>query len=105
MAGGSAGVTRVFNSPARRSIDEAELDEIRFVDLFYGVGLFIDRSGNGIHADWAARIFFEQREHDLLVDFVQTEAIHLQQVQSAGGRPQVDVSFSPNLCVIPDAPQ
>src|SRR5580700_8509835 len=55
------------DAAARSAVDEAELHQVRFVDFFDGVGFFVDRSGDGVHAYRAAAIFFEQREHDLLV--------------------------------------
>ncbi len=71
------------DATARCAVDEAELHQIRLIDFFDGVGLFVDGSGDGIHAYWAAAIFFEQREHDFLVDFIQTEAVHFEQIERA----------------------
>src|SRR5689334_5368681 len=71
-----AGNLKIFEGPigadaaARRSVDESELHQIRLVNLFDRVGLFVNRSSDGVHAHGAAAIFFKQSEHDLLIDLI-----------------------------------
>ena len=48
------------DTAARCPINEPKLHQIGLIDFFDGVGLLVDRSGDGIHAHRAARIFFEQ---------------------------------------------
>src|SRR6202011_824924 len=64
------------DAAARRAVDKSQLHEIRLVDLFDGVGLFIDGSCNGVHSHWAPTVLFEQSKHDLLIDFVEAKTVY-----------------------------
>ena len=50
-------------------------------------------------------IFLQHRHHDLLIDLVQAEAIHFQQIERGLRHAQSDVSFGANLRIIANAPQ
>src|SRR5580704_16812150 len=88
------------DAAARSAVDKTELHQVRLIDLFDGVGLFIDGSGDGVDAYWSAAVFFEQRKHDFLVDFIQAEAVYFQQVERESGDGQIDVAGGANLRVI-----
>src|SRR5579864_5697869 len=93
------------DAAARRAVDETELHEVRFVDFLNGVSFFVDGSGDGVHAHRPAAVLFKQRQHDLLVNFIETETVHFEQVERTGGDPQIDVPLGADLSVIADAAQ
>ena len=93
------------HAPARRAVDEAELDQIRLVDFFDGRRLLVNGRRDGVHAHRPATVFVQQREHDLLVDFVEPVAIHFQQIQRGLGDVFIDMAVGPHLRVITNTPQ
>src|SRR5271157_6590745 len=68
-------------APARRAVEEAELDQVRLVDFLDGLGFLGNRRGDGAHAHRPAAVLLQNRQHDLLVDLVEAIAVHVQQVQ------------------------
>src|ERR1019366_1292857 len=63
------------DAAARGAVEEAELDEIGFVHLFNGLGLFADGGCDGVDTHRSAAEFFQHGAHDFLIDFVETEMV------------------------------
>ncbi len=59
------------HAAARGAVDEADLHEVRLVDLLDGVFFFAEGRGERAHADGAAAVFVEQGEHEVAVDFIE----------------------------------
>src|ERR1035441_7663458 len=91
--------------PARRAVQEAELNQIRLVDFFDGIGLLGNGRGNSVQPHRAAAVFFEDRQHDFLIDFVEAEAIHFQQVQRGLRHGLRDAAVGAHLRIVAHAAQ
>src|SRR5271166_6673627 len=63
------------NPSARRAVEKPNLDEERFVDLFYRIGLFGERRGQRVHAHRASLVLLDDGEQQLAVNFVEAMAI------------------------------
>src|ERR1700722_2299621 len=57
------------NPAARRAMQEAELNQIGFVDFFDGFRFFTHSGSYRVDADRAAAELFEHSAHDLLINF------------------------------------
>src|SRR6185369_3368127 len=86
-------------------VKKTQLHQVRLVDLFDGALLFIDGRGNGAQSNRSAAVFFEHCQHDLLVDFVEAEAVYFQQIQRLIGYVEIHVPVGTHLRVITDAAQ
>ena len=93
------------HTPARRAVQEAELNQIRLIDFFDGIGLLGNRRRNSVQPHRPAAIFFEDRQHDFLVDFVKAVAVHFQQVQRGLRHGLRDPAVGAHLRVIAHAAQ
>src|SRR5579884_1831169 len=93
------------HTAARRTVDEAELDQVWLVDFFNGGRLLVDRRRDGVDAYGPAAVFLQQRGHDLLVDFVEAEAVDFEHVQRGDGHLPIDVPVGTDLGVIADPTQ
>ncbi len=91
------------DSSARSSIKKAELHQIRFVDFFDRIGLFVDRCGDGAESNWAACILGGNGGYDFLVDFVKAVAIDFQEIECSGSDVLVNTAIGSYLCVVADA--
>src|SRR4051794_40986287 len=69
------------DAAARRALDEAELEQVRLVDILDRVGLLTERNGERREADRAAAEALDDRAQQLAVDAFQTELVHLVQVE------------------------
>src|SRR5690606_2577236 len=69
---------RCNNAPSWRALDKADLQQIRFVDVFNRRRLFADACSNRIQADRAAAETLDHAHHQFVVDVVKAERIDLQ---------------------------
>src|SRR6202521_258393 len=69
------------DAAARGAVDHADLHEVGLVHLFDGVFFFGEHGGQRSQADWPARIFIEQRDHQFAVHFVQAALVDAQHLQ------------------------
>src|SRR5581483_10173382 len=88
---------------ARCPVQKSELDQIGLVDFLDRVGLFGYRGGNRAEAYRTAPVLLENREHDLLVNIVEAEAVHFKQVQGGLGHFAGDAAIGADLRVIAHA--
>ena len=74
----------MFIGKARRdpppgcAVEEAYLDEERFVDFFEGVLFFGEGGGEGVEAYGAAVVFFDDGAEQAAVEFVEAVGVHFQ---------------------------
>ena len=61
------------------AVEEADLDEEGFVDLFEGVLLFGEGGGEGVEADRAAVVLLDDGAQQAAVEFVEAVGVDLQQ--------------------------
>ena len=82
------------DAAAGGAVEEADLDEEGFVDLFEGVLLFGQRGGEGVEADRAAVIFFDDGAQQAAVEFVEAVGVDLEQGERGLGGGAVDFSVA-----------
>ncbi len=69
----------------RRTIDKADLQKIRLIDIFQGHALLTDGTGDGLQSDRSALEAFDDPFDVFVIHAVQTEVIDLQTVQRLAG--------------------
>ena len=75
-------VSQIGGYPAsRRSLNKADLHQIRFIDVFQGRYFLGNGVGQGFHADRSALESFDDAAYVALVDIVQSQLVDLQAVQ------------------------
>src|SRR5450755_379901 len=93
------------HAPARSADEEAELNQIGLVDFLNGIGFLGNGGGDGVQSNGAAMVFFEDRQHNFLIDFIEAEAIHFEQVEGGLGDGLGDAAVGTDLGVIAYAAQ
>ena len=63
---------------ARRALQKADLQQIRFVDIFDRIDLFTKHGGNGIDADRTSVESLDDGAQQFPVDLVETLVVHIQ---------------------------
>ena len=67
------------DAAAGGAVEEADLDEEGFVDLFEGVLLLGEGGGEGVEADRAAVVLFDDGAQEAAVELVEAVGVDLQQ--------------------------
>src|SRR2546421_6283033 len=93
------------HAPARGTIKKADLNQIRLDDLFDGLALFADRSGDRADADWAAVELFDDRRQDFAIHFVEAELVNLHLVERAPRDRLRDAPVADDLRVVAHTPE
>src|SRR5262245_20085847 len=96
---------RSHDAPAGRAVQETDLDQVRFVNLFDGFFLFADGGRDRTNADGSAVEFFDDRRQQFTVDFIQTVAVDLHSIERVSGHFGGDASVVFDFGVISDAAQ
>ena len=73
------------DAAARRAVDEAELDEVRLVDVLDGVARLADGSGECVEADGAARELLDHRAQHAAVGVVEAGLVDFEHAQGLVG--------------------
>src|SRR3712207_261130 len=68
-------------APARRAVEEADLDEVGLDDLLDGVLLLLQRGRHVVESDGAALVLLDDHQQKLPVHLVEPERVHLHAVQ------------------------
>src|SRR5262250_2018039 len=82
------------------TVQEPNLNEEGFVDLFDCVGFFCQRGGKRIYAHWTALILLNNGQQKFAIDFVETVLIHFQHLQRGLRSRQVDFPGATHLSII-----
>ena len=82
------------DAAAGGAVEEADLDEEGFVDLFEGVLLLGEGGGEGVEADWAAVVLLYDGAQEAAVELVEAVGIDLEQRESGLGGGAVDVPWA-----------
>ena len=93
------------DAPARRAIEEADLDQERLVDVLDRVLLLADRRGDRVQADRAAAELVDDRAQQLAVDLVEPVLVHLEQLEARVRDLERDRAVGAHLRVVADAAQ
>ena len=88
------------DTPARRAVQKADLDQERFVDFFDRVLFLGQGCSQRVHAHRAALIFLDDGQQQLAVHFVEAVTIDLQHLQRGLGGRQIDLSRAPYLGIV-----
>lgn len=88
---------------ARGAVEEADLDEEGFVDLFEGVLLFGEGGGEGVEADGAAIVFFDDGAEQAAVEFVEAVGVDFEHFEGGDGGGTVDVAGGADFGIVADA--
>ena len=73
------------HAAALGAIEQAQLHQVRLVNLLDGIFFFAERSGDGIQAHGAAGKFLDDREHEIAVHFVEAVFIDAEPVERFAG--------------------
>ena len=82
---------------ARGALDEAFLDEVRFIDILDGTGIFAHRCRDRIESDRAATELIDDGREQFVVDLIETEGIDIEGFEGILGDLQVDRTISLDL--------
>ena len=91
--------------PARRALEEAELEQVRLVDVLDRVGLLAERDGERREADRAAAELLGDRRQQLAVDALEPAAVDLEQLERLAGDVVRDLAGVAHLGDVAHAPQ
>ncbi len=87
------------------AVEEADLDEEGFVDLFEGVLLFGEGGGEGVEADGAAVVLFDDGAEETAVELVEAVGVDFEEFEGGVGGGAVDDAGGADLGVVADAAQ
>src|SRR5215467_337679 len=90
-------------APARRALQEAELQEVRLVDVLDRVRLLAEGRGKGVEPDRAAAVLLRDRPQELAVQPFEPRLIDLEQLERLARDGGCDRALVPHLGDIPDA--
>ena len=91
------------DAASRGAVEEADLDEEGFVDLFEGVLFFGQRGRQGVEADGASVVFLDDGAEEAAVELVEAVGIDFKHFEGGHGGGAVDLAGCANLGVIADA--
>ena len=91
--------------PSRRPIQEANLNEERFVDFFNRIRLLGQHGSQRIYPDRPALIFLDYGQKQLAVNLIETVAIHFQHLEGLLRRRFIDLARTPHLRIVAHPPQ
>ena len=91
------------DSSSGGAVDEADLQQIRFIDIFQSDGLFTDRTGDGLDTDRSAFEPFDDAPQIADIHIVQSQGIHFQLLQGFLGDVQIDDTVVSDLSEIADS--
>ncbi len=91
--------------PARRALQEAELEQIRLVDVFDRVRLLAERDRERREADGPALELVRDRVEQIAVDALEADVVHFEQLEGLGRDVQRDLTAVTNLGDVSDAPE
>lgn len=77
---------------AGRAIEEADLDEEGFVDVFDGIGIFGERCSKGIQADRPALVLLHNRQQQTAIHLVEAVLIDFEHLESSLSRSTIDLT-------------
>ena len=72
-------------SPSWRALNQALLEQIRFVNVFNCAGIFSGAGGQGFEPDRTALVFFDHRFEQGAINPVEAEMIHFERVEGLVG--------------------
>lgn len=90
---------------AWRAHEETLLDEVGFVNLLNGADVFAKSRGDSANADGTAMELVDEREQNLVVDFVQSVAVDVERFECVVGDVGIDVSVTLDLGEVAHAPK
>src|SRR5438045_1357005 len=93
------------HTPARRAVQETNLNQERFVNLFDSIGFFRQCRSQGANPDRAALILLDNGQQQLAIHLVESVAIDFQHLQRRLGSGQVDVASTSDLSIITYPPK
>src|SRR6476660_4826087 len=85
---------------ATRSVEEAGLDQIGFVDVFKGASVFLDGGSQGLDSHWSTAEFVDDRQQDVAVHLVETGGVHPQPRERVLGHRSRDLSLRLHLRLV-----
>ena len=89
----------------RGALDEAFLDEVRFIDILNGTCIFAHRCRNRIESDGTATELVDDGREQFVVDLIETEGVDIEGFEGVFGYLQVDRAVSLDLRKIAYAAQ
>src|SRR4051812_4480356 len=99
-------VSCISNHPAsRRSVKEADLDQVRLDHLLDRLPVFTHGGGNRADADRPAAKLLDYRHQDLAVHLVKPVTVDLHNVECGLGKISRHTAVGGNLCKVPYSPQ
>ena len=93
------------DAAAGGAVEEADLDEEGFVDLFEGVLLFGQCGGEGVEADRPAVVLLDDGAEETAVEFVEAVRVDFEQGERGLRGGAVDDAGGADLGVVADAAQ
>src|SRR5882762_7329336 len=84
------------HAPSGSAVQEADLDQKRFIDFLDSIGLFRERGGQRVHSDRAALILLDDRQKELAVHLIEAVLIDFQHLQRGLRGGLVDLPASPH---------
>src|SRR5437763_1644913 len=90
---------------ARRSVEEADLNQVRLDDLFNGVLLLLQGGGHVREADGAALVLLNNHQEELSVHLVEAEGVNLHAIERIVGDLFGDAPVVLDLRVVAHASQ
>ena len=93
------------NAAVRRTVKEADLNQIRFDHFLDRLAVLVDRGGYRSHTDRSAVEFIDDRQKQLAVNFIQTEPINLHCVQGTLRSRTRNPAVIEDLCKVSNTPQ
>jgi len=86
-----------------RAVEEADLDEEGFVDLFEGILLFGEGGGKGIEADGATIVLLNDGAEQAAIELVESVSIDFKEGEGGLGGGAVNDAGCANLGIVADA--
>ena len=86
----------------RRTLQEAFLNQERFIDFFHRTRVFTESRGNGGQAHRPSVELIDDGRENLVVDFIQTISVDVQGLEGITGNLDIDASIAFHLGKVAD---
>ena len=84
----------------RGAFDEAFLDEVGFVDILDGTGIFAHSRCDRIEADRSAAELIDDSKQQFIVDLIETKGINIERFEGVLGDLEIDGTVPFDLCKV-----
>ena len=86
-----------------RAVQEADLDQVGFINIFDSIFGFADCGRDGVYADWTTVELLDNGKEELSVHLIKTETIDVHHLQPFSGGLSIDDAIGPHLREVTNA--